>query len=118
MIQLLNPVKLKIGIIIIIALVIRNILTLTAFEILFLPHETQNPCSIADINTRQGLIERAEFFKDKTPLRRTTFRASDEGGPDEAFEVRVRIGDEANLRYEVCGDESVIERQTGVCPGG
>ena len=57
MIQLLDPVKLKIVIIIIIALLIGNILTLTALEILFLPHETQNPCSVADINTRQGLIE-------------------------------------------------------------
>lgn len=118
MIQLLDPVKLKIVIIIIIALLTGNILTLTALEILFLPHETQNPSSIADINTRQGLIERGKFFKNKTPLRRTTFRASDESGPDEAFEVGVRIGDEADLRYEVCGDESVVERETDVCPGG
>lgn len=89
MIQLLDPVKLKIVIIIIIALLIGNILTLTALEILFLPHKTQNPCSIADINTRQGLIERGELFKNKTPLRRTTFHASDEGGPYEAFEVGI-----------------------------
>lgn len=113
MIQLLNPVKFKIVIIIII-----SILTLTALEILFLPHETQNPRSIADINTRQGLIERAELFKDKTPLRRATLRASDEGGPYEAFEVGIRIGDETDLRDEVCGDESVVEREADIRPGG
>lgn len=118
MIQLLDPVKLRIVIITVIALLTGNTLTLTALEILFLPHETQNPRSITNINTRQGFIERAELLKNKTPLRRATFRASDEGGPDEAFEVGVRIGDEADLRDEVCGDESVVEWEADVYPGG
>src|SRR4051812_40780459 len=85
-IQLIDPVKANIDIII-------TTVTFTTLSILLLPHKSQNPSSIANINTSQSFIKRTQFLKNKSPLRRATFSAGNESRPDEAFKVRIRRRD-------------------------
>ena len=97
----------------------KHILTTVAPSlIMFLPHQSQNPRRVLYVDTRHSLVQSTELLKDERPLRGTAaFCASDEGRPNEAFEVRVRVWHGTYLTEEIAGHGGVVGGEADVRPG-
>lgn len=82
-------------------------------EILFLPHQAEDVGCISHVDADHDLIQDAEPVEDDGALEGiSAFGAGDERGPDEAFEMRVCFGDEADLLEELIGDSAVVDWQS------
>ena len=124
-IQFLNPIKVIVIIIIIVMGMnisgrpLLLLLLLSLLLILFLPHQAQNPSCIADIHTGDVKIQRAQLVEYKGSLDGVSaFRASNEGGPDEAFEVGIFDRDESDFANDQVGHFGVVGGETEVVGDG
>lgn len=94
------------------------LMTIAPSLIMFLPHQSQNPRCVLHVHARHSLVQSTELLKDERPLRGTaTFCASDEGRPDEALEVRIRVWHRTYLTEEVAGHGGVVSGEADVRPG-
>ena len=86
---------------------------------MLLPHKTQHPGCILHIDTGDGVVKSAQFLQNEWSLRRaSTLSAGDESGPDEAFEMRVRVWYRADLLEQVTCGGGVVGGETDICPRG